>query len=618
MPIREFAKFSLIAICHILCTAACLAADPSWQTSFDEGLDSFTNGLLNEAAKHFQKSLKQAEQFGNKDMRLGASLNNLAATYVELGRYSEAETLFKRALEIKEANLGPNSPEIATSLINLATVYRKPWENQKAQKLLQQALSIREQSFGKVNPMVAISLRQLARFHENEHDYDSAEKLYNRALQIRQNAFDSSVQDITESLTDLARLYFSLGKTDRAVAIYLKTIKYLNRSPSATIVDLSKQVDDLSWLYEWQGKYRLKHSLRKRYSWDYLTRFAETHHLSPPSKVVFDHRRWISEIDLFRGFNYWKNQEPAKPEDIIVDLKKAQEAQATNPMIASEFSRLAEAYLVTGEYDKAISSHKHALQLFEQSGNQYINACSTTLKNLAYIYEIQNQHVEAQLSMERRLKLVSTEHLERSTQLFSEIDCLLQLGTIYTANKKYADAEKLYRKALSLSKYKFANLKYATCGPPEHQIIKQLADLYRLEGRFSESESCYKRVIDMWSKNIPISSNIAMANTDLADLYREQRYYAEAEKFYLKAKEYYDKYGDHHFINTVNEGINLHGLGLVYKAIGKLNEGKKCLEHSLSILESRSKDMHKRLSPLEVTKLQDTDNRIKSIQASLN
>ena len=45
---------------------------------------------------------KDAEAFGPLDHRLGMTLNNLAELYVREARYTEAESLFKRALGIWE------------------------------------------------------------------------------------------------------------------------------------------------------------------------------------------------------------------------------------------------------------------------------------------------------------------------------------------------------------------------------------------------------------------------------------------------------------------------------------------------------------------------------------
>ena len=51
------------------------------------------------------------------------SLNNLAGLYQAMGRYAEAEPLYRRSLEIREKQLGADHPDVATSLNNLAVLY---------------------------------------------------------------------------------------------------------------------------------------------------------------------------------------------------------------------------------------------------------------------------------------------------------------------------------------------------------------------------------------------------------------------------------------------------------------------------------------------------------------
>ena len=47
----------------------------------------------------------------------------LAFTYIERGRYTDAEPLYQRALAIREKALGPEHPDVADSLNNLAGLY---------------------------------------------------------------------------------------------------------------------------------------------------------------------------------------------------------------------------------------------------------------------------------------------------------------------------------------------------------------------------------------------------------------------------------------------------------------------------------------------------------------
>ncbi|MFL5587992.1 MAG: tetratricopeptide repeat protein [Ktedonobacteraceae bacterium] len=79
-------------------------------------------------------------------------LNNLAVLYLNKGKYEEAESLFQRALVIREKGLGPEHPDTASTLNNLAVLYHDQGKDEEAESLHQRALIIREKVFGPDHP----------------------------------------------------------------------------------------------------------------------------------------------------------------------------------------------------------------------------------------------------------------------------------------------------------------------------------------------------------------------------------------------------------------------------------------------------------------------------------
>ena len=63
--------------------------------------------------------------------------------YQSQDKYTEAEPLFKRALEIIEKAMGPEHPNVATSPENYAALLRKTKHNTEASKLEARAKAIR-------------------------------------------------------------------------------------------------------------------------------------------------------------------------------------------------------------------------------------------------------------------------------------------------------------------------------------------------------------------------------------------------------------------------------------------------------------------------------------------
>ena len=69
------------------------------------------------------------------------SVNNLALLYEAQGRYTQAEPLFKRALEGRERVLGKEHLDTVASVNNLAALYKAQGRYGEAEPLLKRALA---------------------------------------------------------------------------------------------------------------------------------------------------------------------------------------------------------------------------------------------------------------------------------------------------------------------------------------------------------------------------------------------------------------------------------------------------------------------------------------------
>ena len=110
-----------------------------------------------------------------------ARLLNRAGYYLHLrARYAEAEPLYRRALRIREAALGPDHPDTASCLHNLALLYDSQGQYAEAEPLCRRALAIREVALGPDHPDTAISLHNLAGVLDDQGRYGEAEPLHRR------------------------------------------------------------------------------------------------------------------------------------------------------------------------------------------------------------------------------------------------------------------------------------------------------------------------------------------------------------------------------------------------------------------------------------------------------
>ena len=112
-------------LCVVTMSAAggALAQSPDWNRLVDQGDALEHAGNYKEAAAAYEGALRIAEKFDPTDARLPLTLNKLGITCDELGRFSDSDRLYRRAIAWAKHVKGKNSPEYASLVNNLAAVY---------------------------------------------------------------------------------------------------------------------------------------------------------------------------------------------------------------------------------------------------------------------------------------------------------------------------------------------------------------------------------------------------------------------------------------------------------------------------------------------------------------
>lgn len=119
---------------------------------------------------------------------MAVSLNNLANLYCNQGKYAQAETLYQRALAIREKVLGPEHPDTITADLNLALLYRNKGDHSKAASLFKHLIATIE-NMKVTNPTVlntlALCHNELS-FHTEvpSQNWKEAEDHYKKAVEL--------------------------------------------------------------------------------------------------------------------------------------------------------------------------------------------------------------------------------------------------------------------------------------------------------------------------------------------------------------------------------------------------------------------------------------------------
>ena len=190
---------------------------------------SWRNGDYAVALEFGSKLITAAiAEFGENTQEHALALNEHALSVHAAGRFSEAEGLYRQALDIDRATIGETHPNYASDLNNLATVVRAQGRYDEAEGLYRQALEIDRATIGETHPDYATHLNNLAAVVRAQGRYDEAEGLYRQALEIDRATIGETHPDYATHLNNLAAVVQSQGKFAAAEPFYQQAIVILD------------------------------------------------------------------------------------------------------------------------------------------------------------------------------------------------------------------------------------------------------------------------------------------------------------------------------------------------------------------------------------------------------
>ena len=113
--------------------------------------------------------------------------------------------------------------------------------------------------------------------------------------------------------------------------------------------------------------------------------------------------------------------------------------------------------------------------------------------------------------------------------------------------------------------------------------LNNLAEFYRIQGQYAQAEPLYKRSLVIFEKSLgPDDPKVAVILNNLALLYSTQGQYAQAESLYKRSLEIYEKaFGP----DDPNVAMSLNNLAALYSTQGQYAQAESLYKRSLEIYE---------------------------------
>jgi len=241
-----------------------------------------------EAEHIFRDLLQEAVSSLQPNTQVHAGHMSLAQMYQDEGKFAEAEEHYKAAVaETEKTELWPGRGFFCSTSMWLANFYVAQHRYSEAEPLFQRALEIYEEDRGP-NSYLPHHLQEFAKLHEAQGKYETAEALYRRALEVCEQLHSTNSLFAARALDDLAAFCRARGRYAEAEGLYQRSLTIVEENVRSQVapwsegwrswrnrkeietkirlnqIPISTALDRIALVYEDQQKYAEAEPLRSR------------------------------------------------------------------------------------------------------------------------------------------------------------------------------------------------------------------------------------------------------------------------------------------------------------------------------------------------------------------
>lgn len=380
----------------------------------------YQQGNIEEAKKRFFKGIKV---YPKRDESYIQFLNSLAASYVESGGYTEADSLYNEAKKLCIQRYGNNSEIYAITLDESGKLYEQSGRYQEAVKSYQHALRIEKKLKGANSPGYANALHDLGVVFKAMGKYVESEQSFVKARDIRKIKLGPDSYAYSITLNDMGNLYKAMGRFADAEKYYRQALGIRKNTLGSAHFEYAVTLNDLAGLYRKQGK---KKEARQMYEQALEIRRVELGQRHPDYAVSLD--------NLASMYREEGNKQKAE-EFYLKSLKIRGDALGTkHPAYAASLNNLAIFYEERKNMTGAEKAYKQTVSIFKERLGENHPDYGTTLANLGAFYEATGKFNQADQYFTQAVKIVLNQ-IDKTFSALSEEE----KKQFYQVNKRFID-----------------------------------------------------------------------------------------------------------------------------------------------------------------------------------
>jgi tetratricopeptide (TPR) repeat protein len=328
-----------------------------------------------------------------------AAMHDLALSYHDAGRRDEALKLREEVLALYRKVLGPEHPDTIKSMNNLAVSYLDAGRSDEALKLLEEVLLLCRKVIGPEHPDTLMAMHNLARSYADAGRQGEALKLREEVLALRRKVNGLEHPDTLSAMNNLAISYDDVGRRDKALKLREEVLALYRKVLGPEHADTLSAMLNLAISYHDAGRRDAALKLRE--------------------EVLALRRKVIG---------------PEHPDTL----------KAMNDLALS--------YHDAGRRDEALHLREEVLALRRKLlGPEHPDSLKA-MDNLALSYADAGRRDEA---LKLREQLLTLRRKVNGPEHPDTLDSLRKLAETYKVERKYAEAEPLYRENLQSQAARF-------------------------------------------------------------------------------------------------------------------------------------------------------------------
>ena len=224
--------------------------------SSEPGIDATGFALVTgaQAEQALRSEIQRLERLGDSSLDLAQALVKLGALRQEKGGHSEAEELFRRALDISERTLGSDHIELVHTLTSLGGARIMCGSPETAEPLLNRALTISTRYLGEDHPDLVIMVNDIARLYLKHGAYSFAEPLLQRLLYMKRSKGDDH-PEVATVLASLAAVHQARGQHESAEELWRRVLAIRERTLAPNHFAQATALEHLAGVCTARGKF---------------------------------------------------------------------------------------------------------------------------------------------------------------------------------------------------------------------------------------------------------------------------------------------------------------------------------------------------------------------------